>query len=545
MGRFQPIPFQTFLGKNESSSPQEMNRLELVRATNVYRRGNAFGTRPGFQFETTGFNAAIAGAPAIQGIHEYRNRASGGSLIVIANGNVYNNDEATALGEGAGAIITAGLDNVWTFAEHNNRLYMAGGADGDTPLMWDGGATVVEVVFQNSAAADIDAKYVFEKWNYGFLAGMDGTAPEDNPMVVRYSVLADMTLWPVANTIGGTSAIGGLSSYGDEFVTGLADFTDNQGDWVLILSNKRLYSVAQTPDALTPFYIDSEIQNGCVHQRAFVSLGLDSGEAIYLSENGIHSLRQSQQHGNASDKFLSWKIRETFSTINRSKIDKACGAYDPATGLVLFAVPTGSSTVNDTVLVLDLRGVAEINADTARWYVWFPQSSLNGNCLTTARDSSTAERFVYMGDTSGRVVRAQDTIWGDMSAPYSVSWQTKHDDHGDSTIDKGIGDLFVSLITATTAYTPTVQPIFNYGVREGVSLPIDSEASSGAEWDVAVWNVDSWSSSDLISVDRLYGRGSGITVGWRFSHSAYNQPFWVTQFTPQVRLLGETSAEGT
>jgi hypothetical protein len=284
------MPFQTyslsdFAGVNEDNSPDRLQDNELVTAENCCRNGSSFGTRPGCERETaaTGnYSAALAGAAAVQGLVDYNIPFTAGIraastqlsavLFAISNGNCFS-DSGTVLTKGAGVNITAAgaTPNFWTFAEHKNVLYMAGGADGDSVNQWTGAGNVTQVTFNNSAATPIDAKYIFQKWNYGFLGGMNGTTPDDNPMVVRYSPLGDMTTWPAGNTIGGTSTIGGFDSYGDNWVTGFADYTDNRGDWLLVLTRKALYGVQQQEIPMAPFRVGFEgiVANGCVSQRAY------------------------------------------------------------------------------------------------------------------------------------------------------------------------------------------------------------------------------------------------------------------------------------
>jgi hypothetical protein len=536
---YELVSIADFAGLNEDSNPNELGPNELRVARNCWRQGKRFGTRAGVEREGTAsgnYDAAISSGAAIHGIYDYRNRlASTGKLIVVCGGVVHT-DDATTLTKGAGVTISSGQNNKWTFCTHKNNLYMAGGANADTVTKWTGTGDLAKVTFQNSGSTDIDAKYVFTKWNYGFLAGMNGTAVEDNPMVVRYSALNDMDTWPVANTIGGSSAIGGLPSYGQTSITGFAEFTDNTGDWLLILTDKALFPVLQTPDPLAPFYIDSAIANGCVHQNAFVSLGLDAGDAIYLSERGIHSLRQSQRHGSKEHTFLSWKIRETFETINRSRLKYAEGAYYPKHGVVLFAISTGSNTTNDTILCLDVKNTRELTAENARWYIWDVQG-VKANVLATAKDASTDASYIYAGSYDGNVFRFNDTTYTDLGTGFEVRWRTKDDDRGQPHIEKGLGDIYVDAGPGG-AYQPTVQPIFDYGTRSGEALAFDLP-EAGAVFGTARFGTDVWGSADEIWRNRLYGKGYGYTVGWEFSHIGTNEPFFVTNHAYQVRPLGK------
>ena len=290
------MPYQDFKlsglrGLNEDETSEQLNPLDLTEALNTARYGSSYGTRPGIAYETTtvatGNYTTTVAAGLVQGGIEMgiRTNATDNWLISVVNGNVYYDSCSGALTKTGVTISTTGR---WTFAQYNGSLYGAGGANGDNIWSWAGGTgdALANITFQSDTNGDgvgdtsIDAKYILEKWNYLFLAGMNGSQADDNPMVVRYSALGDPTTWPVGNSIGGTSSIGGFDAYGGNTITGLAEFSAASREWVLVLTRKRIYSVVQLPDPETPFHVDDTIANGCVAQQAFVSLGVDSGDAI-------------------------------------------------------------------------------------------------------------------------------------------------------------------------------------------------------------------------------------------------------------------------
>lgn len=557
MGRFQMvrIPFP-LRGLNEDENPSSLKDADLVQAENVYFRGNGVGTRPGLEDEgaSEDYENALAGTPAINGIHEFRYGVDANrKMVVTAGTNIYADDGTTVTGT---CTLTAGADNYRTFAEHKDALYSAGGANGDTFFKYTGTGNASAVTFQSDTNADgaadtsIDCKYVFQKWNYGFAAGMNGTLPDDNPMVVRYSALNDMDSWPVANTIGGTSAVGGLDAYGDNYITGLADWTDNKGDWLLILTRKRIYSVVQNANSLDPFYVDSEIQNGCVGQRAFVSLGTDSGEAIYMSEYGIHSLRQSQEHGLASDRFLSWPIRKTFAGLRRSRLKYTRAAYWPDEGLVVFLVTSGqSATAHNMMLILDVRGVESLTADTARWSVWRLGGSTVLNEIVTARagtayTSAPLRYFVYGGTTAGRICRFNPlAAYSDRGTGFTSRVQTAHRNMGLPGTTKGLGDVWIHLQRSSgTSFDPILRPIYNYGAQPGAQIPFTMTlggATLGSTSTSFIVGVSALSSAGTVQQKHLYGTGAGDSIGWLLETSGAGQAWWLTELAYQVRTFGE------
>lgn len=546
-----PVPLR---GLNQDENPNALADDDLIEAENVWFRGNTCGTRPGIETETAGeeYDAAIAGAPSMQAGVEYRWATDANRKhVVIAGGEVYTSD-TTALGKG-GATISSGGDYAWTFAEHRDTLYAAGGKAGDSIWKWVGTGNIAPVTFKSDksvppdgvAETDIDARYIFSKWNYGFICGMNGSTPDDDPMTVRHSALGNMDSWPIANTIGGSSAVGGFDSYGDNYTTGFGSFTDNKGDWLLVLTRRCIYSVIQTPDPLMPFYVDSVIQNGCVHQNAYVSLGTDSGEAIYLSQNGIHSIRQSQQHGDRSDQFLSWPIRKTFADLRRDRLSLACGAYWASEGIVAFLVTLGhAATAHNAILALDVRGVSEISAKTARWTIWKPAVSLNR--IWTARCGSAYtlapnREFLYGGTTDGRVVRfnPDSGSFTDCGTAFTSSIMTAHRSFGAQGVEKGLGDVWIHMQRGVgNSFSPVVMPVFDYGSRYGKPLPIRMEMS-GSKFGSGKFGSARFSGKNSVQIKHAYGTGTGDSVAWKISTSGANEAFWLTSLSYQIAGQGE------
>lgn len=553
---FDSVFIADFAGINEDETPDRLAQNELVRGFNVARFGSAFGTRPGCGRElaaTGNYSAALPGAVSVQGLVEYSRpfaasvRMAGtqlaSSLIAISNGKVYS-DSATEITKDAAVQIStpgAGI-NAWTFAQHKNVLYMAGGQDTDTINRWTGAGVVERVTFRNGSGTDIDAKYIFQKWNYGFLGGMNGATADDNPMVVRYSALGDMTSWPAGNTVGGSSSIGGFDAFGDNWVTGFGEFTDNDGDWLLCLTRRQIYGILRNDNPYAPFRVNSAGfvgSAGCVSQRAFVSLGVDYGDAIYLSDRGIHSLRQSQQFGGREDKFLSWKIRKTFEDTTKLSLQNACGGYWPNEGIVLFAIPYLGGTTNSLILCLDLRGTSELNSDTARWYTW----RLSGQTIasmTLARDTSGNER-IYFGTNDGSVARFSRASYSDLGAAYGVRFTTKDDDFGKTDVVKGFGDIYTAMRPGGQ-YKPQMTLYYDRGSRRSEPYDIEMPISVSA-WNSAVWGSGVWSEANQIITDKHYGDGLGYTLSLDFQHSGLNEPFFVTKLSYQVSLEGESEVD--
>ncbi len=556
-GSFQTFDTKEWKGLNEDENPTALRMGELAIAENVWRYGHLIGTRPGTQYEGTDgdwdetVDAGEGVEDPCQGLHDCSNAFDATrKLVAIFGGDIYDaHDNVIGKAGAAPATVTAGADNMWTFAMHAGNVYAAGGATAapDTVWYWDLAAGNVEAVTfeESTGVGQIFAGYIFEKWNRLWINGLTGTAASNNPMVGRYSALNDGTSWSPANTIGGSSAVGGFSSYGDEFSTGWGSYHDNQtGDFLLFLTNKNIYSIVQEGNVYTPFSTNDVIPTGCVSQRAFVDLGVDAGDAVYLSEKGVHSLRQSQIHGPRSDRFLSWPIRNTFATLNRSRLKYATGAYLHEHGLVIFAVPTGSNTYNDLILALDVRDADTkegLTSESAIWYIWrlassdamhFPQ------VLVPARDRSSSETpYVYGGNLKGDVFRFTTANFSDMGAAYATHLRTRHDDFGVPMVTKipGNGEVWVE---PTDDYSITMNLVFDNGRRTSSARTLDL-VSHGLTLSFVLDDTAILGSESNLQRKVFFGTGHGETIAHDFHHSGANQPFWIARISQQVAGLGD------
>lgn len=575
---FQDFTISQFGGLNEDNAPDKLEDNELTKAENVAPNGSAFGTRPGIGFEATSgtnnqYHAAISSGVTtptnIMGLFQMleRNTSESGHLVAavydsdVPDVSIFRDSNNAEIDKSTNSVVLGDSATArFTFAEHKNLLYAVGGAAANTDIWkWDGdestgGAGRLEVVVANGSAPITDPQYIFQKWNYGFIAGNGADTAADNNMLAAYSALNDLETWPAGNTIGGSSAIGGLDSYGANRITGFAEFNAGGKEWLLILTRKRIYSVLQTPDPDAPFFVDDQIANGCVDQRAFVSLGVDSGDAIYISENGIHSLRQSQRHGDREDAYISWKIRETFNNLGAINLKNSSGAFWRREGLVLFAVPTSGTAGNfaDRILCLNIRGQQEVTAANARWSVWVPNlgDGVQIVSMTTAQDPASGEEFVYIGTTDAKVGRFNRTAYSDFGNAYEVEWITKHNDFGSPRLTKRLGDILIrGQITGGTDDMFKYQPVFDIGNRTGRSTDVTFKTGTQAQWSPAaaggteaLWEQFEWGSLTDFSWSKVYGVGSGISIAHRFTQPNANTPFFIHQLSYQTDGADETLA---
>ena len=548
---YQPQNTSVLNGLNEDENPASLLPGQLREATNAARLGNLTGTRPGLVRDTV-YDANITSNPAVQGIHEFRQgRDDGRQLVVVANGKVYRTEDTEVTS--SSPTITAGAQYLWSFANHQSLMYAAGGASGDSIWTWDGNTS--NAATARLAGLGLRPKYVFAKFGVLFLAGFqNGTDFFNNPLVARYSnygeTTTDETSWPTSNCIPG-ELLGenpGVGAYGGEEVsTGLASYQDNRGDFLLFLTSKRILAFKLNPNVTSNanrFIQTDAIANGCVSQHAFVDLGYDQGDAVYVSRHGVHSIALSQQYGNRENTFLSYPIRKTWETVNQAQLERITATYWPDEGMVLFAVPTGSNTTPDTILCMDIKGAGRLSPESVRWYKWKLAGSLSPNYLRMARLPTSNEEVVYLGGSAGHLGHFSRTSYADFGSAYPVSFRTKDDDFGFPSIEKGVGNAFV-MANGSGDYLPTHTYMLDDASITGVTSTLEmtlpgfelGDTSTGDTIGTAAADGTLGSGENLIR-DRVRGVGSGFTIAHKFMHAGNNEPFFIGSITQDVAVRG-------
>jgi hypothetical protein len=544
--RFIPFDLDDLRGLDENENPHLIPTKSLTVASNVWRLGRSVGTRPGMiRDPDNNYDAAISGGPTICGIADFRRtRNSARTLVVVVPGAIHTSDTAT-LTLGAGVVVTNTAELPWVFAQHKNKLFAAGGdvGVGDTAWYWDGSGNPTRLGILNNAAANIEPRYIFSFANRLWAGGFTGTDPSGNPGIVRYSALNDGLTWPIENTVGGNNSVGGFAADDEEFVTGIGRFKNDQGRWLLVQTNRRLYPLHESLDPRRVLEGTDEVAVGCVGQAAFVDLGVDAGDAIFVSDEGIHSLMESQKEGNDKRRYLSWPIRRTFRTLNRSRAAYVVSAPWREHGLALFTFPTGSNTENDTMLVLDLKDSGErVTPESAIWFKWTLGSPVS--YLAPGRDASGNPQL-YWGDYDGNVGVFSTSTYADLGSAFSVRFRTKFSDFNASTASKVLGDIYVDIGVPNTesAYAVNFQPVFDFGKAPGESFPILLEPGGQFVLDVSRLDIDALGEGETIFHTKLFGGGKFYTCGFEVSNSSLNRPFYIHRIAGEVAVDGESAQD--
>lgn len=216
-----------------------------------------------------------------------------------------------------------------------------------------------------------------------------GAGAAANPDTLGFSDILDETAWSLANTI----RVG--AGDGDPILA-LLPWTKTL---LLVIKRSSMWVVncdPATPVAsMTVDIVSSEV--GGVSARAAVRVQSD---VWILTDYGVRSASRLLQGEDAAvNPALSWPVQNLFNAINRDAIDTSCMAFFD--DRVLIAVPTGTSSYPDSVIVARIRpdGTA---CWLGQWTGWNPvqffRSYIGG-----------AERF-YLAQSDGRVLRWRNFI---------------------------------------------------------------------------------------------------------------------------------------
>ena len=130
-----------------------------------------------------------------------------------------------------------------------------------------------------------------------------------------------------------------------DFNVGLLSFAD---DKLVVFNRNSIHLVlGSTPESASVQLITNEV--GCLARKTIVQIG---NNIMFLSDNGVYGANfQDLYNLRGSELPLSSSIQTTIDKINRQYWDQSVAVY--FNNRYYIAVPTGSSTVNNTILVFN------------------------------------------------------------------------------------------------------------------------------------------------------------------------------------------------
>ena len=562
---YESTAIPRLLGLNLDENPESLATGELTKARNAARRGTMVGTRPGVAAPGSGsdYENAITGGNPIRGAIEFRESYDEGRHLITISDHATTQiwyEDANALPSGPN--LNADQDYIWSLAIHNNLLWGTGGPPGkgqaQTELTWTwdgvvGNAPTTITLTNKDGGATLYPKFIKAWRNFVLANGFQQTTanirPANNPSVARFATFGtDPALdvnWKDGNTIGFQVNRIGLDTYGENYATGFGEFTDNAGDSLIMLSNRQLQAVTFDVTGGNVFRAGDPIANGCVHERAYINLGLDVGEAIFVSDiPAVHSLRQSQEFGQREETFLSWKIRTIMNSLNKTRIHFTCGVYAANLGCVIlaFSSATNTSAGHDFMMCLDVKDQESLTSKSARWYgPWILGGGLKVNHMAYIRDAANVYA-AHIFTTNGRVLRFDETVHSDLvTNEYSVLVETGPESYGSILSEKRLGDTAVTIGTDVGGgHTITCRPIFDFGRKTSPPSRLATPTATGSVvGNAAIVGTATVGGNFSIVNRKLFTGGKFEVMGMEFSHGGLNEPFYIGRIDHQIAGAGE------
>lgn len=507
-----------WLGLNDDMNHAALDNRDLRRATNVMLfRARELGGRFGYHRDP--FNAALNSGASVNGIFDFTSESDSVHRPIFVSGNAVLEEDASGdpstASAVAGGTAPANTDQnaVWTNAFFNDALYIA--EIGNVPLKIPNSGNKSDL--SGWYSDNRKPRYVHEQFGFLFFAGYETNSPTNtlNPMTVNYGELEQDDQWRETNIV---QRVGGLASYGNEYVTGMF----RHRDFVMIGTNRRIYPVSYNPQfgvAFDPWQVQRPLNVGLAHQRTVVSI---NGEfTLFMDPMGhIHAIREvARGFGDIGvSNALSAKVRNYVSNLNTSRIRWTDSAYLSERGLACWLVSQGvNQGSHNELLVLDLNDFPLDDPDprAAKWFRW---TNVIANTITTMRrdSASTANtsepdadgpEFLVFGTNTGWIKRfteetSEDEDDSGTGDPITTEAFTKFYDFEEPANQKSIVECLWELDPASNDSGPDVQINYDYGMRRSNIETLDMS--------------DAWSEGDLLGSTFILGQsklgeGTGTT----------------------------------
>lgn len=378
MQSVKTIKDETFpAGYNDKYSPQNVPDGYCITAQNCFLTERNIAQRSGYSTVGTNTNNLLV-SKAILGGGRFNSGAT--KQILKAYDNAGDTDTHLAYWAGSGD---------WTkitneFVTHANRvemematgnMYITNGVD--AVIKWDGANSSTPAGFPIT-------KYLC--WYHNYMFAANNSAAKSR---LYFSNVAAPETW------GGSDYVDVVPDDGYE-ITGLARFKDD----LVIGKQNRVHVLSGWSDAdftISSTYVTDKTAYGCVAGRTMLDVGR---YFFYLSIIGdvphIVALEQTQYNTIIPVGIVSNDIEGTMKTINRDYISGSCGFFDGRKAW--FFVPTGSSTYNNTCIVVDLTISGFVSTGAANVWQggWTKHTGIRANVMFAS--DIDGENDIYFGE---------------------------------------------------------------------------------------------------------------------------------------------------
>jgi hypothetical protein len=554
-----PFVLPRFTGLHDDADNSHLADSDLREANNVYLEGNhLLRSRLGTDLDPidpTG--SALNGGTPITGIFDcIVKNESVHETIWVAGNKIYEEETAdpSTMTDITGLTVpVAGKDNVFTGAIFEDSLYLASTQIVPQKVTLGAGpSTVADVSNWLSTGTAPKPGLVFTKWQYLFFAGFFSTTDTGNgyhPMSVMHGELNADDAWFDGNRV---DKIGGLSTFGDEYVTALFEHRD----FLMIGTNRSIYPVTYTGNNFGRFAIQRRINVGVAHQRAVASI---NGEfTIFMSPNGdIHTIREVAETfgGLGVSRPLSEKVRNYVRDLNPGRIRYTIAEFWNEYGWVVFAVSKGAiQSTNNELLILDLNDFPLDDPDPQRasWWRWKSDAGWDFNSMAllrrdgqtassasvTSDKSTTGREVLFCGSTTGWPRKFSDEFSYDeteagVDTNIVTDVLTKYWDFGEPSSEKSVVEMQWAMEPSSTDDGPVATILYDYGQGTSGSRQINMDTNLGAEYLLGttfIWGTATWGSDEgAVAQSKDYFEEAGTFAALKLRQSLSGTIKWKLQ----------------
>lgn len=303
---------------------------------------------------------------------------------------------------------TTSLDTWMELCPLNDKIYLANGTD--YLHSWDGTSTTLNSCLTDLGASIPTGKVL--KWHKNHMFMINDVALSGTTYYHRlyWSALGDPDTWDTSNDFISIPGNGNAVTLGDlgnalvifkehsiHYLTGWGD-----DDWRITATSSNTAGLSEKIGTLSPYGV-TRVGN----------------EIWFMDDEGqIRRIYQTDFDAYRSD-HISKNIQGTLSDINKTYLSKVVATT--WNDKVYFAIPTGSSTVNDTVLVYDILA-AKRTGDEA----WTTYTGWTVGKFTLYKTSSTPDLYIGDGDS---IAVYKHTGTSDNGTAIDSRWDGKLDDY--------------------------------------------------------------------------------------------------------------------
>lgn len=399
----RPIKEQNYIGYDDTNPSEQLPPGIFTKADNAYVSDNMIKKVPG----STAIAAAIS-ANTINGLAPFE-KISSSTKLVIANIDGASNAQLYKW-SGSGNFSAIGSANLTNgkqmfFETANDFIF---GFNGTEVVDYDG-----TTVTKNRSGVPLG---FFANWfhNYLFVA-----KTSSNPNRLFWSNLGDPTTFSGSNFVdinpGDSDQCQGLGVLQDELF-----FFKQESIWSITGWSGTSFSTTTINTQNTNARL---LGYGCIAPGSIVGTGNDIYFFSFLGSSPV--IRSLKKTINAvtlgGNDIVSAEIKTTMDSINQSALSAINGIFDGR--YVMWGIPTGSSTTNNKVIVMDTWNIRKVRGKTV--YPWTTMTGKNVGHFIISTISGKALPYFSDAGATGLVFKFDSSVSTDNGSAISMDVRTR------------------------------------------------------------------------------------------------------------------------